>query len=287
MNDQRKTLPLLLILCLGALVICLIIEACGARISEPSEAGSPSISSINPPLVIGGASAAKISVLGSGFTTQSEVSLNSKAHSSIFVSSTQIDVPLSSQDLAVAGNYTISVANPPGQSNVASATFSIWQPVLQDSTGLSFAVPPFGSAYAMSVDTTTSNNPFVNFKLTDSSGNLVSEFAFTIYDNSGNLSPTQWFEQNVDVSGVLLGANAFQQTTLADGAPAFVFGGTIPDQFYAVGGGPPINDAYKFTTTGQVIGISQSPVNDLSDRGYASEDSIVQLETEILGTAHF
>jgi hypothetical protein len=208
--------------------------------------------------------------------------------SSTLLSPQQLSISLGQTDLAQPGNYTIAVTNPPpGGGTSPSATFSVWQPIIEPSTGLSFAVPPFGPADQIDVDTSTPGPILITFSLQEGAGVFVPEFSLRVYDNPSGLSLYQWFGQNIDMNGILVADNTVQQETLSDGSTGLVLSGPIPYGYSPDGGGPSMDNAYKLCNSGQVIGIRQSQVSDLMSYGYPTAQALSQLEVEILGTVHF
>jgi hypothetical protein len=163
----------------------------------------------------------------------------------------------------------------------------VWQPIIEPSTGLNFAVPPLGLGNQITVDTSTPGPALITYCLQEGAGVFVPEFSLVIYDNPSGLSLTQWFEQNVDVNGILIANKAVEEETLPDGSTALVSSGPIPYDYFPDGGGPSVDNAYKLSSTGQVFGIRQSQVSDLMGYGYPTAEALAQLELEILGTVHF
>lgn len=270
--------------------VSVILISCGASIVPPSSPSNsaPTVSVISPAFAVAGANSQTIKITGSGFVPSSSVLMSGLSHPANFVNSAEIDVPMTQTDLSTPRNYNVVVSNPtPGGGTSSSSVFSVWQPNFDPTTGLHFAAPPFAIAAQINVDTSTAGLSYLKYELQNASGTFVPDFSLTIYDNSSSLSLVQWFEDNVDVSGILLNQGGYSQTTLANGSPCLVFSGTIPDQFYAVGGGPPLDDVYTITSIGQIVSIGQSQTGDLYNQGYSTSDSVLQLELEILGTAHF
>ena len=290
MKQSWKRILFISFIVLGALALSAFIVACGGGHSSQSAPPNPapSIQSISPTFVTAGSSSQTIEISGSGFLSSSAVTFNGASHSANFVNSGQLNVTLSASDLATAGNFPMAVTNPPpGGGTSASTRFSIWNKETESTTGLQFATPPFGGSGQLSVDTSTPGQVFVDFQLENGTSTPVSEFALTIYSNSQGLSLTQWFEQNVDVNGILQANNTFQQQTLANGAAALVLVGSVPQSYFDAGGGPPIESAYTELQSGQVASIRQAPANDLASYGYSTSQSLLQLKLQMLGTVHF
>lgn len=161
----------------------------------------------------------------------------------------------------------------------------VWPEIKDPITGLGFRVPPFGVANRLLVNTSTPNQAFVNFQLQDDPQSFVSEFGLRIYANPAHLGLSDWFEQNIDLNGILAANQTFKDAQLVDGSHGLVFSGPMPAEYLDVG--TPIDYAFRLSPDGnQVISITQSQANSLFDRGY-SQDAISNLEVQVLGTVHF
>jgi hypothetical protein len=288
MKTSRKRTVLVAVVVIVAGTCFALIDGCGndVRMLEPNT--SPAVISLTPSFLVAGATTTQtIEINGTGFGTSSSVAFNGAPRSVSFASSTQLSIALDQADLAVPGNYSVTVTNPSPGGGSASGTFSVWQPITEPSTGLNFAVPPFGLANQIDVDTSTPGPALITFSLDEGVGVFVPEFSLVVYANPVRLSLNQWFEQNVDVNGILITDNAVQQQTLSDSSIALVSSGAIPYAYFPDGGGPNVDDAYKLGSTGQVISIRKSQVSNLMGFGYPTAQAISQLELEILGTAHF
>jgi len=291
MNDRWKKVSQISFFVLVLFGASFFIVACGGGNSSQSttvQNPTPEIQSISPAFVAAGTNTQTVTIAGSGFLSSSTVTFNGVSHTSSFVSSTQLTVALGSSDLATAGSFPIVVTNPPpGGGTSSSSIFSVWVKLVEPTTGLTFALPPFGALNQISVDTSTPGRSFIDVASQSTSGTSVGNFVLTVFSNPGSLTLQQWFEQNIDASNTLLSNNAYQQQTLSNGVSALVFIGPIPNAFFAAGAGPPLDSAYALTSTGQVISIRQAPANDLASYGYTSPQSLMQLKLQVLGTAHF
>lgn len=88
---------------------------------------APSISSLSPTALPVSSAPQALTINGSGFIAGSFVTFNGVSHVPTIVSSTELTIPLSSTDLAAAGNYPVIVTNPApggGTSNVVDFTVS-------------------------------------------------------------------------------------------------------------------------------------------------------------------
>jgi hypothetical protein len=95
----------------------------------PQNNPAPAISSISPSSALVGASSTTVTITGSGFVQGSTVEWNQSSRPTTFVSSTQLQVTVTSADLANAGTAQISVVNPsPGGGISGAAGFAIDNP---------------------------------------------------------------------------------------------------------------------------------------------------------------
>jgi hypothetical protein len=280
-----------ILLAVAAFALAVFLIGCGGGGGQPSSGTTqnpvPSIANISPTYVPAGSSSQTLSINGSGFVASSSVTFNGLAHAATLVSSQQLTITLSQSDLANPGNYPVAVTNPPpGGGTSASTTFSVWNTFTDSNTGMSFSFPVFGSStYTIEVDTSTPGLAFLDIELQDGSGGEpTTEFVLTKYSNSGSLDLNDWFEQNIDINGILAASNTFQSSVLSDSSTALVFVGPMPAQYLDVG--TPLDYAYRISSGGQVVSIVRSNATDLFDRGY-SQTGISTLELEILGTVHF
>ncbi|MEO6727080.1 MAG: hypothetical protein ABIP14_17465, partial [Blastocatellia bacterium] len=91
---------------------------------------APAISSINPTQVMAGAGAITLTINGSGFVPGSIVRVNNADHSKTFVTSNQLVVNLSAEEVAGGGTLIITVFNnAPGGGTSNAATLAINNPV--------------------------------------------------------------------------------------------------------------------------------------------------------------
>jgi hypothetical protein len=167
-----------------------------------------------------------------------------------------------------------------------AVTVNVWAQIKDPTTGLQFLVPPFGNDTRLVVNTSTPSQSFIDFQMRDGSGGaFVSEFGIRIYSNPTHLGLSQWFEQNIDVDGILAANRTYQDERLADGSDALVFVGPTPARYLDVG--TPLDHGFRLSPNGdQIISITQSQVNSLFDLGY-SQDAISKLQIQVLGTVNF
>jgi len=288
MKEHKGSTLLFTLFALAGLGFALFIVACGGGRftgNMPAPNPTPSIQSISPTFVPAGTTSTAVTINGSGFVVSSTVAFNGAQHPVTFVNAGRLTMTLSAADLTTTGNYPIVVKNPlPGGGASPSITFSVWNKDVESSTGLQFATPVFGVISQLDVNTSTPGKAFIDFRLPDNSETLVSELALRVFVNPSGQTLQQWFEQNIDLNGMLMASGTFQQQMLLDGSAALVAVGPVPDAYLDASG--PVDAAYKESNTGQIISVVRSPVNDLTSRGYTA-DQISELELQILGTAHF
>ena len=269
-------------------MLLLLLAGCGGN--QPSKGTRdnpiPSIAAISPTYAPSGSSPQRLTITGSGFITSSSVTFDGIAHAATLVNPQQLTITLSQSDLANPGNYPVAVLNTPPGGMPATTTFAVWSSYTDSNTGMRFSFPVFGaSIYTVEVDTSTPGSAFLDIKLQDGAGGQpITEFILTEYSNSGGSGLRDWFEQNIDVDGILATGNTFQLQSLPDGSTALVFAGPVPARYLDVG--TPLDYAYKISSSGQIVSIVRSPAADLFNRGY-SQTAISMLELQILGTVQF
>lgn len=97
--------------------------------NSPPPNPSPTISTISPSSTTAGGSAFALTVNGSGFIASSAVAFNGSARTTTYVSATQLTAAITAADIATAGSYSVTVANPtPGGGTSSAATFSVVAP---------------------------------------------------------------------------------------------------------------------------------------------------------------
>ena len=286
MKERWKKLSLLSLLILPMLGAVVFIVACGGGRSSQSVTPNPvpSIQSVSPTFVTAGASSQTLTVSGTGFLASSTVTFNGAPHSASFVNSGQLNITLTTSDLASAGNFPIVVTNPPpGGGSSASDTFAIWNSVANTSSSLTFSVPPLGttpqitysgsSSYALFSLEIAAANPHYGNAVTP----VIRLFALS---NPSQESIQQWFEDNVDdASGTLIASGAFQLQTLANGQ-AIIDAGPIPSTYQ---GGPVAYGYLLSSSQNEVYVITQSQGAQLTEFGY-SASSVPNILTSILGS---
>ena len=94
---------------------------------NPVANGAPTITGLTPPSATAGAMGPfAVSVAGTGFVQTSVVNWNGSPRDTTFVSSQQLTVNFTTQDLATAGSGSVSVSNPaPGGGVSPSKNFPV------------------------------------------------------------------------------------------------------------------------------------------------------------------
>jgi Pro-kumamolisin, activation domain/Bacterial Ig-like domain (group 3) len=81
----------------------------------------PSITSISPTQQAAGSVSQALTITGSGFVFDSNVTYNNVRHATSYVSATQLTILLTAKDLATTGSYPVVVTNPAPGGGVSSA----------------------------------------------------------------------------------------------------------------------------------------------------------------------
>ncbi|HUZ46545.1 MAG TPA: putative Ig domain-containing protein [Terriglobia bacterium] len=106
----------------------------------------PSIGSVSPASLVAGAGDTALTVNGSGFAQQSQVTLGGTLLASTYVSPTQLTATVTSSQLATAGAFPLSVVNPAPGGGTSTLNFSInGPPVITSAASAAFTVGAAGS----------------------------------------------------------------------------------------------------------------------------------------------
>jgi hypothetical protein len=90
----------------------------------------PTVSSLTPATIPGGAGAFTLTVNGSGFVSGSTVKWNGSPRTTTFMNSGQLQASISAADVAASGSVAITVTSPtPGGGTSSAATFTVSAPV--------------------------------------------------------------------------------------------------------------------------------------------------------------
>jgi hypothetical protein len=86
----------------------------------------PTITSLSPPSATHGGAGFTLTVNGTGFLSTSVVNWNGSPRATTYVSSTEITATINAADIAKAGTFKVTVANPaPGGGTSAAKTFTV------------------------------------------------------------------------------------------------------------------------------------------------------------------
>jgi hypothetical protein len=119
-------------------------------------AANPTLNSISPASATAGSTPITLTVTGSSFMTNSFVQVNGAAHSTTFVSGTELASALTAADLANAGSLSITVSTPGGGTS-GSLVFTVNNPV----PGLSALSPASVVAGSSGFNLTVTGSNFV------------------------------------------------------------------------------------------------------------------------------
>jgi hypothetical protein len=87
---------------------------------------TPSLTSLSPATATGGGAGVSLTVHGTNFVSTSTVRWNGSARSTTYVSATELQAALTTNDLVTGGEFVISAANPaPGGGNSGGLTFTV------------------------------------------------------------------------------------------------------------------------------------------------------------------
>lgn len=175
---------------------------------------SHSISSISPSSVPAGSPDTLLTVTGSGFASNSFISLDGIGVTTTFVSSATLRTTISSANLASPTTYSIGVFNPSEGTLSNTRTFTV-----------TAAPPPAPSLDHFSFDSIGTQTTGIAFNITirarDASNNTVTSFAgpVSLTVSSGTISPTTSgaFSSGVWTGSVTLGGTGSTRTITATG----------------------------------------------------------------------
>lgn len=125
----------------------------GAWLGSPAYNPTPALSSVAPVQVLVGAGATTVTLTGTGFVSNSAVTLDGAPVSATFVSATQLQVSLPASSFVAAGTHTFIVVNPiPGGGTSAGATFTVANPVPVTSSLSPNSVQAGSAGFTMTVN---------------------------------------------------------------------------------------------------------------------------------------
>jgi hypothetical protein len=108
-------------------------ESSSQAVSLEVDNPAPTISEISPNAVGTGATSATVSVIGTGFVPTTVIDSNGSPRTTVYVSGTQLNVTLSSADVAAAGTLSLTAVNPApggGTSTASSVTVANLAPTV-------------------------------------------------------------------------------------------------------------------------------------------------------------
>ena len=133
----------------------------------------PTITTLSPTSAMAGAAAETLTINGSNFLPTSTVTYGGVAHTPIYVSSIELQITLSTGDLAMPGNYAVVVTSPPpggGPSNSVNFTVT-------SAGGISFS--PTSESFPSQVINTTSTARKVTITSTGAGNLTISSISIT------------------------------------------------------------------------------------------------------------
>jgi hypothetical protein len=170
-------------------------------------------------------------------------------------------------------------------SNVADV--NVWNHLTDANTRLSFDFPPMDTSITIySAPATATSAATLDVAAFDPLlKTFVPLLGITVDTNPTGLTLQQWFEQKVDINGLLLTSDAAQQQQLSNGLSAIFISGQIPDQYLMLGA--PVSGAYVMSPSGENVLIIDQPEDaNLADFGTSTQEIWVLLPT-ILGSLTF
>src|SRR5215813_6947567 len=102
----------------------------GSSTQPPPTNPTPAITAISPSTLQAGVSGATVTISGSGFIVASVAQWNQNTRPTTFVSSTQLQVALTTADLATGSTGQITIMNPaPGGGASGASTLTVNNPI--------------------------------------------------------------------------------------------------------------------------------------------------------------
>lgn len=107
-------------------------SASGTPVNLEVDNPAPAITATTPMAVYVGATTPQIAVVGTGFVPTTIINVNNVAHSTAYISATQVNVTLADADVAAGGTLSLTAVNgTPGGGTSVAATVSVVNPVPQ------------------------------------------------------------------------------------------------------------------------------------------------------------
>src|SRR6185503_16880381 len=105
----------------------------------------PALSALSPSSAVAASASFALTVTGANFVSGSTVSFNGAAHTTTFVSSTQLRATIATTEIVLPGNYPVTVSNPaPGGGLSAALTFTVTTPTVPVYLGVASTASPGG-----------------------------------------------------------------------------------------------------------------------------------------------
>ncbi len=154
-------------------------------------------------------------------------------------------------------------------------TVELWQRIISLETGISLRLPDFGQPARFVAGPSIGLSTFLEVEVLNSSQDrFVSEFGFEVTRNEENLTLEDWFNRNVDRSGVLLASGAFRGERLTSGMEILSLTGPIPPDY----SGEPVGIYYAISPSRRtIVAVFQPQENDLALYGYGRTAQVLLL----------
>jgi len=173
----------------------------------PPQNPLPSIAALSPASYPAGSSSLTLTINGSGFISSSSVLFNGVPHASSFYNSGMLSISLGVSDLALAGNYSVSVTNPPPGGGTSNA--------------VSFSVTPSVEVTNLAGDWQGTWSASLGAR-----GNLTANFSQSGTAISGSISLANWCFSSGVLSGTISGNQVNLNLTFGAGQKVSFNGAT-------------------------------------------------------------
>jgi trimeric autotransporter adhesin len=228
----------------------------------------PAVTGISPGSITTLAAGAVLTLNGSGFVTASVVMWNGATHSSTFVSPTQLQITLTTADVATAGSSQIVVVNPaPGGGSAAPAAEPILNPVPAISSLNPSSVASGGQAQTLTVN----GSGFVSSSVVQLDGvahptSFVSGSVLTSTLSAADIATSKTYQVTVATAApgggasaaATLTVNSYPKPTIASLTPTSIPIGSLVTLIDVLGTG------FTPDSTAQVNGGSSVSITGLS-----------------------
>src|SRR5579871_1491463 len=210
-------------------------------VKEGEPSGGPHAGYITPAVGVAGSGATTVRIIGTGFVSGATVTRNGVARSATFVSPSEVDVTLTSGDLASTGSATLLVTNPSSSTPSNPVVFTVQTPAVTISSLSPSTVTAGAVAFTLSV-TGTGFVPGSTVQWNGSalSTTFVSSTQLTASVQAANIGTAGIVPVQVQVTGGTLSASS--SFTVSNPAPAIT---TLSPNSAATG-----SAAFTLTVTG-------------------------------------